>query len=70
MAALEFDAPTNAAELPRLVFEAYGTRAGEYSYPGLDEVTLTAVPLPATAAPFAAALVGLWRRRRSVPRIG
>lgn len=66
---LDFVAPTDAANLPLLVFQAYASRAHDFAYPGLDAVTLSAVPLPPAVALLPAGLAALLvrRRRHSVP---
>jgi hypothetical protein len=64
---LDFVAPADAAGLPLLVFQAYTSRVNDFAYPGLDAVTLSAVPLPPAVALLPAGLAALLGRRRRSP---
>lgn len=58
-----FTAPSNANSLPWLIFQPYDSGAGG-SYTGLDNVTLTAVPEPASITLLASILIPLAATRR------
>lgn len=59
-----FTAPSNANVLPWLIFQPYAAEAGQ-AYPGLDNLVLTAVPEPSSAALLSTILVSLLATRRS-----
>ena len=63
-ASLTFVAPDDADSLPVLVFSPLENGSGGV-YPGLDKISLTAVPVPAAVWLFGSALAGLgWLRRK------
>lgn len=59
-----FTAPLNANDLPWLIFRPYNSGTGG-AYPGLDNVVLTAVPEPSSAALLSTILVSLIATRHS-----
>lgn len=59
----EFTAPANASEYTRFVFGPRAIGSGG-AYPGIDDISLVAVPEPATLAAFVIAGVALSARRR------
>ncbi len=61
---LTFVAPDNADNLGFLLFKPFGDVTGS-AYPGLDAVSLTAVPLPAAVWLLGSGLLGLASLRRA-----